>query len=281
MRNKPLPERPVGAVGSLDRGLQLLQVLRDYGDLRVVDAASLLGVSRSSAHRLLQTLVYRGFAMQDEGHVYYPGTALDASPARRAWIREFQQISEPHLQVLSRRSGESVNLMIRVGANVRFLQTVRANSASSTNDRAGIVMPAALNSGGKALLAEIPEDLLAQLYLESSGGENPFRLDEGRYQQLKRDLTGVRRRGFAVNFEETERGVAAMGVAIHDGAGQGVGAISVSTLASKFGAQMKSSLVGLVLAARDEIEHDLAATDLGENRDILSEQGVRQVDTEN
>src|SRR5699024_3554541 len=101
-------------------------------------------------------------------------------------------------------------------------------------------------------------------------GENPFLLDEGRYQQLKRDLTGVRERGFAINFEETERGVAAMGVAIHDGHGHGIGAISVSTLASKFGAQMKSSLTGLVLAARDEIEHDMAATDLGQSRDVLS-----------
>ena len=89
MRNPPLPERPTGAVGSLDRGLQLLQFLRDYGSLRVMDAAAHLNISRSSAHRLLQTLVYRGFAMQDEEHIYRPGPAMDAGPALLAWITDF------------------------------------------------------------------------------------------------------------------------------------------------------------------------------------------------
>ncbi|WP_169811229.1 helix-turn-helix domain-containing protein [Nocardia amamiensis] len=37
-----------------------MQLLRDYGSLRVMDAAAHLDISRSSAHRLLQTLAYRG-----------------------------------------------------------------------------------------------------------------------------------------------------------------------------------------------------------------------------
>ena len=106
MRNTPLPERPTSAVGSLDRGLRLLQLLRDYGSLRVMDAATHLDISRSSAHRLLQTLTYRGFAVQNDNHVYLPGPSLDAAPARLAWTKAFRALCQSHLEVLSRRSGE-------------------------------------------------------------------------------------------------------------------------------------------------------------------------------
>jgi IclR family acetate operon transcriptional repressor len=257
MRNPPLPERPLSAVGSLDRGLRLLQILRDYGSLRVMDAAAHLNISRSSAHRLLQTLVYRGFAAQDEDRVYRPGPAMDAGPARLAWTTDFRDLCQPHLELLSRRSTESANLVIRVGANVRFLGTIRATSAHATSDREGIVMLAHHTSGGKALLAEIPREQLAQLYLENPRGENPYLLTEVEFETLMTDLAKVRERGFAVNFEETERGVAALGVAIHDRYGRAVGAISVSTQAPRFARQIEKALVALLLEAKKQIEQDL------------------------
>ncbi len=263
MRNTPLPERPIGAVGSLDRGLQLLQVLRDYGSLRVTDAASLLDVSRSSAHRLLQTLRYRGFATQGEDQIYYPGPALEALPAGVAWTREFRRICEPHMEVLARRSGESANLVIRVGGNIRFLHTVKASTTHATNDRTGIVMPARTNSGGKALLAELTPDQLRDLYQADLPGVNPNCLDKAQFAELVKELDGVRERGFAVNYEETERGVAAVGIVLHDQAGRGVGALTISTQTSRFGSQMTSSLFNLVIAAKKEIERDLLPTDLG------------------
>lgn len=263
MRNKPLPERPQGAVGSLDRGLQLLQVIRDYGSLRVTDAAAQLGVSRSSAHRLLQTLVFRGFATQGDDHVYYPGSALDASPARRAWIGEFRRICEPHMEVLARRSNESANLMIRVGGNVRFLQTTRASTKHATNDRTGIVMPARASSGGKALLAELSDGELEKLYRDPLLGENTNYLDEDDFAILQEQLVTIRERGFAVNFEETERGVAAVGVALHDGKQRGIGALTVSTQTARFSGQIRASLLDLIMTAKREIEQDLQLTDLG------------------
>ncbi|WP_426118205.1 IclR family transcriptional regulator [Kocuria sp. LHG3120] len=266
MRNPPLPERPTGAVGSLDRGLQLLQFLRDYGSLRVMDAAAHLNISRSSAHRLLQTLVYRGFAMQDEEHIYRPGPAMDAGPARLAWITDFRKLCEPHLEVLSRRSGESANLMIRVGANVRFLGTVRAQSVHATNDRKGIVMLAHQSSGGKALLAELTEDRLARLYLENPRGDNPYLMTHDNFTALTEDLARVRKQGFAVNFEETERGVAAVGMAVHDRLGEPVGAISVSTQTRRFASQIEKALLDLLRDARTQIERDLALIDLGVER---------------
>lgn len=262
MRNKPLPERPVGAVGSLDRGLRLLQFIRDYGSIRVTDAAQLLEVSRSSAHRLLQTLVYRGFAAQGHDLAYYPGPALDAAPARIAWTRELHSICEPHMVVLARRCDESVNLMIRVGSNVRFLLTVKAQSNHATNDRTGIVMPAFSSSGGKALLADLDD-----LEVEKLHGHYVKNSNSGTFlpptEALLHELSTIRKRGFATNIEETEAGVAAVGVAVRDRTGKGVGAITVSTHSGRFGASIRKNLVNELLSCKREIERDLQMQDLG------------------
>jgi IclR family acetate operon transcriptional repressor len=258
-KHPPLPERPATAVESLDRGLRLVQLLRDYGSLRVSDAAGHLGVSRSSAHRLLQTLVFRGFAVQDESHTYLPGPSMDAGPARLGWARDFRRLCQPHLEVLSRRSRESANLMIRVGRNVRFLVTVRARTVDATHDRDGVVMAAHEASGGKALLAELPDEEVLSLY--RAPGPAPLAAEE--LTRLLTDLRGVRKHGYALNVEETERGVAAVGTVIHDRWGAAVGAVTVSTRADRFMERLPGTLLPLLLDSRAQIERDLAETDLG------------------
>ena len=254
----PLPERPSTAVESLDRGLRLLQLLRDYGALRVADAAQQLGVSRSSAHRLLQTLVFRGFAVQNEAHVYLPGPSMDAGPARLEWTRDFRRLCQPHLEVLSRRSRESANLMIRVGTNVRFLVTVRARTVEATHDRDGVVMPAHEASGGKALLAELTDDQIREIYTAGPAAT----LTEAAMAKLLGDAKRARAHGYAVNVEETERGVAAVGTAVHDRWGAPVGAVTLSTRADRFAERLPSTLLPLLLDSRAQIERDLADVDL-------------------
>src|SRR5690242_11849840 len=115
MQKKPPKafEKPAYAPGSADNALRLLQLLRDGGGLRLTDAARELGVAPSTAHRLLTTLVYRGFAIQDEKRCYHPGPAMGADPADRGWTREFTERSRPHLEVLSSLTGETANLVIR------------------------------------------------------------------------------------------------------------------------------------------------------------------------
>jgi hypothetical protein len=50
----------VSPVGSVGRALQLLLVMRENGPITVKSAARHLGVARSTAHRLLAALSFRG-----------------------------------------------------------------------------------------------------------------------------------------------------------------------------------------------------------------------------
>lgn len=226
--------------------------------MRLTDAAAEVGVSPSTAHRLLAMLVYRGFAVQDESKLYWPGPSLGAGPAGVPWTRELREAVAPHLERLVRRSGETANLMLRVGAHVRFITTIESSHVLRVSDRRGFVLPARRASGGKALLAELDRAGLDRLFRGPAAEASGEGVDAGEYAGLLHELEQVRRAGFATNVEETEGGVGAIGAALHDAAGSAVAAISLATPVTRLPGALQHGLVELVLEARREIDAELA-----------------------
>lgn len=262
MQNKPLGRRPSYAVESVDTTLQLLQLLRDGGSIRLKDAAAEVGVSPSTAHRLLAMLVYRGFAEQDESRRYWPGPSLGVGPAGVPWTRELRSVASPILEQLVQRTDETANLMIRVGANVRFITTIESASVLRVTDRRGVVFPARLASGGKALLAELDRTSLDRLHRSAAAETAGDALDDDQYAALLTELDQVRRNGFATNVEETEGGVGALGACVHNADGEPVAAISVATPVKRLADRWREGISETVLGARDAIERELARNPL-------------------
>lgn len=211
-----MQKRPIYPIEAMDNALRLLQLLRDGGSLRLKDAAAELGVAPSTAHRLLAMLVYRGFAVQDESRCYVPGVAIGVRPAGLGWTKLLRTVAQPHLEVLSGRINETVNLMVRVGTKVRFLSTVEGTNALRVGDRQGSVMPADRASGGKAILAELDPQMVRKLFGTSNAEIGGDSIAESDYPAFVQELELIRRNGFAANFEGTEDGVSALGMSIHD-----------------------------------------------------------------
>jgi DNA-binding IclR family transcriptional regulator len=242
-------EKPAYLLESVDNALRLLQMLRDVGALRLKDAAEELDIAPSTAHRLLAMLVYRGFAVQDEKRRYHPGPAMGAGPAQRGWTREFTDTCRPHLEALALACGETVHLEIRVGTQVRFLTSAESNATLRVGDRQGQVLPAELTSGGRALLAELPDDALAALYPAEQ------------LAALHKELAGIRAAGFALNVEQTEEGVAAFAVAVHNRAGRAIAAVSVAVPAVRYRRHAEGDLIPTLKRAVRELELDIADID--------------------
>ncbi|RWZ85083.1 IclR family transcriptional regulator [Glutamicibacter sp. HZAU] len=249
-------KRPSYPIASVDNALALLELLRDFGTLRLSDAALELGISRSTAHRLLAMLVYRGFADQDAAHRYIPGPALGVAPAGMSWTAELRRRVHPHLQALSDELDETVNLMVRAGTQVRFLATVQGSRAVRVGDRQGEVMPAHSASAGKAMLAQLGLPAVKDLYLLESR-INGAEFDQSWFASFEQELIAANRRGFAVNLEETEVGANALGVAIRDGAGEVVAGLSVSIPPVRFRQMFEAGVPMAVFAARGRIEAGL------------------------
>ncbi|WP_127130955.1 IclR family transcriptional regulator [Georgenia sp. SYP-B2076] len=243
-----LYQKPAYVLGSVDKVLQLLQLLRDTGSIRLLDAAHELDVSPSTAHRLLSMLVYRGYAVQNDGRRYFAGPAFGAKAAAPTAALSVKNAVRPYMDELAAETGESVSLMIRVGLDVRFLSTVEGRHTSCVGDRRGAVLPAYKTAGGKAMLALLDEVSVARL----------FRAEEHTVDiaGLLRELSLIRRQGFAANVQSAERGICGVGVALqgHDG---WVGALAVASPSKRFEAHVRNGLIGRVIGARNRIEADL------------------------
>lgn len=225
---KKEPAYPVGAVGN---ALRLLLLLTEHGELRVTEAADSLKVAPSTAHRLLAMLVHHGFATQDARRVYLPGPQLCRMTAAGDPPPDLVTAVRPRLEQLSRSLGETIHLIVLEGSGARFLDGVESSHRRRVGSRIGLLLPAHVTAGGKAQLAELPEDELHALYWRGVPGTN-WASPVG-YQTLRRELAAIRRRGYATNREESRQGISAVGTCIRDRAGRVVGSIAVASPTSR------------------------------------------------
>jgi IclR family transcriptional regulator, acetate operon repressor len=242
--------RPAYAIASVDSALLLAGLLQQEGPMRVTDVAARLGVSVSTAHRLLGMLVYRDFAEQLPDRRYGSGPVLRGGTAPRASVTRLRAVALPHLRALVESLGETANVMVLAGADVRFVATVECDHVLRVGDRTGRVLPAHLSSGGKAALALAGKDQLAAVLAP---------LDDAAAAELERELRTVRRRGFAVNDQATEAGLTAVGVAV-PAAGEFSGAaISVAAPTARCPRDLLPAWGAALCQAAAAIARDLSA----------------------
>ena len=245
-----MKNRPPYAIASVDSALLLASLLQQEGPMRVTDAAERLGVSASTAHRLLGMLVYRDFAEQLPDRRYGPGRVLERTPLPQAPVARLRERALPHLRRLVDELGETTNLMVLTGLDVRFVATVECEHVLRVGDRTGRSLPAHLTSGGKALLAALaPDDLDVAL----------ARHDDETAARLRRGQPTIRRQGLAVNDQDTQVGLTAVGVAIPDNAGAVASAVSVSMPTARYSRDRLRAWSAALAAAAAAIAADLDA----------------------
>jgi DNA-binding IclR family transcriptional regulator len=249
-----------GSARSVDNALQLLELMGERHVLRVAEAADLLGVARSTAHRLLSALRRRGFVMQDKPNgAYRPGPVLNEIGLAAIGRIDIRRVARPVLEDLRDQTRETVSLSLLEGRNVRFVDCVESPRAVRVGNRTGIVFPAHCTAGGKAILAALPPVELTRRYRDRELTART-RSSIADWDALERDLAQVREKGYAVNLEEGEPGVCAVATALRDPTGAPLGAIAVVVPAGRMPDPPSGrALVPALLRAREAIEGFLRA----------------------
>lgn len=205
---------PQYPIESVDNALKLLLLFGERPQIRLSEATRYLGVASSTAHRLLAMLTYRGFVRQDPAtKAYLPGPALTSVAFAIFGRLDVAATALPAMRVLSADLRETIHVGMLDGASVRFVAAVEGPAAVRVVSRLGRTMPAHCTSTGKVLLAQLSEGELRQLFpreeLERVTGRSL-----GSRTELEADLARIRERGYAVNREESEEGVASVAVTI-------------------------------------------------------------------
>src|SRR3954468_20829433 len=159
----PAPEVPVTT--SVDNALRLLQLVGERQALRVAEAADLLGVARSTAHRLLSALRRRGFVTQDRPNgAYRPGPALYEIGLAAVSRIDIRRVARPVLEQLREETQETASLAVLEGTTVRFLDCAESGRSVRVGNRTGVVRPAHASAVGKAILAGLSDEELDRRY---------------------------------------------------------------------------------------------------------------------
>ncbi|NEK56954.1 IclR family transcriptional regulator [Geodermatophilus sabuli] len=246
---------------SVDNALWLLQLIGERQALRVAEAADLLGVARSTAHRLLSALRRRDFVMQDRPNgAYRPGPALNAIGVAAISRIDIRRVARPVLEELQEQTQETASLAVLEGATVRFVDCVESLRSVRVGNRTGIVRPAHASAVGKAILAQLPATEVERRYPEEDLPQHtPASLtDRG---TLLADLREVRVQGYALNWEESADGVSAVAVALRDSAGTPIAAIGIAAPISRTGGVTGlRALAPAVTAAAQRVQDRLRST---------------------
>lgn len=218
---------PADHVSSADNVLRLVCLLSARGVLRVSEASAELDVALSTAHRLLTVLLNQGFAIQESRNgPYLPGPALRELAMAALNPRDLRRAARPFLERLTASTRETVSIGVLEERDVRFIDGIEGNQTVRVGNRIGVLIPAHCTAAGKAMLAALPDIELERRYA-TRDLERRTEYSPDDWEHLRRELAEVRRTGFAMNVEEGESGVCAVGAAVRDTAGAPVAAVNV------------------------------------------------------
>jgi len=204
-------DKPSYPIGSVDSALRLLLLVAHNDRVRVVEAATELGVSPSTAHRLMAMLVYHGLVRQDaETKAYSAGPELISLGLHVTRKLDVATIAHPIMNELAAEFSETVHFFVlQPRGAVLCLDSVESTRGLRIGSRVGALLAAFASSSGRALLSTMPVDEVKALY---PGGRLP-QVQPGTIHtraQLLLRLEEARRVGYAVQYDESEPGVSAV-----------------------------------------------------------------------
>jgi len=224
------------AATSVDNALRLLQLVGERQALRVAEAADLLDVARSTAHRLLAALRRRGFVAQDRPNgAYRPGPALYEIGLSAVSRIDIRRVARPVLERLCETTQETVSLAVLEGTTVRFVDCAESPRSVRVGNRTGVVRQAHASAVGKAILAGLSGAELDRRYPDETLPPATTAAALTLTTTLRAELEAIRVQGYALNWEESADGVCAVSVALRDTAGQPLAGLGIAAPSSRIG----------------------------------------------
>ncbi|MFV0333066.1 MAG: DNA-binding transcriptional regulator KdgR [Tropicimonas sp.] len=247
-------------VAAVLKVFSVLEALVAEKRVGLADLAQRAMTSKSTAHRLLQTMVDLGYVEQDpETEKYQLTLKLFSLGARSLHGQaDILRVADPVMGRLSRATGESINLGVMDDHEnfVTYIHKFDSAYNLAMKSTLGYRNPLHSTSLGKALLAwrdasEIADRLAKMDFAKLA----PRTITDG--ATLAAQLTGIRAQGFAEEIEESEAGVRCMATPILDHLGHSVAAISISFPLFRFDEARKADYVALLQGCGNEASRAL------------------------
>lgn len=211
------------SVQSLAKAFRLLEAIAaSESDLTLSELAAAAALDPGTTHRMLKTMVDLGYVERLETKRFALTLKVLDLGFRAIGRRDIRTLARPILRTMVGEVSEAASLGVLRGADVLYLERVRAGRMRLGVDiQVGTVIPAASSVIGWAILAFLGE---AELERVLGTGESAI----ARPTDLATVLADVRRKGYALGQSPISSGIAVLAVPVLDPDGYPVAAVSVT-----------------------------------------------------
>jgi IclR family transcriptional regulator, pca regulon regulatory protein len=218
---------------SLERGLAILSCFTPQRPvLGIADIADDLGMSRSTTHRYVITLVALGYLEQGASRKYRLGlrvTNLGMAALNSTGLREH---ARPYLEELRQRTSYTTSLAVLDGTEIVYVDRAPSfrrgqSSVDQLELHPGSRLPAYCTAMGKLLLANLPEPEQRELFSSmklTKRGPNTITSKKA----LREELDAVHAEAFAVNDEELSAELFSIAAPVRNESGEVVAAVNMA-----------------------------------------------------
>ena len=223
---KKMKSAPVGVI---DKVLIILELLdQTPGGLKLKEIAEQSKINKSTAHRFLSHLEAQKYLFRDSSGTYMIGPKLTKLGTGINFHATLAKICRGVLENLRAVTGETVNLAVLDGFEVLYVDVLETGHTFRLVSVVGSRRPFYCTSLGKAILANIEDDLKREELFAAIHFDPITPRTITSLTRLKKQLAVIRRQGYALDDEEAVAGIRCLGAAVLDQDGEVLGAISVS-----------------------------------------------------
>ena len=247
-------------IQSITRAFSILRCFSDKQELGLTEISIMVGLHKSTTAGIINTLKDEALLVQNqENGKLKLGIELFCLAVNAKM--ELGELVMPYLDHLLQKTEETVNLAIRDGVHIVYIEKKESPHSMRICTNVGKRLPLYCTAIGKAILAFMDETERERVLNELVF--HPFTektvTDKRKLLEL---LESIRVEGISYDFEELENGLICIAAPIFDKYGQPVAAVSVSGPSIRMGKSVRQNIKQLLLRESQAISKRLVKTSI-------------------
>lgn len=238
----------------IGRAFRILNAFRaDCPAMSLSELSRRSGLPTSTVHRMVGELIAWGALERGEDGRYRVGLRLWELGALAPRGQGLRERAMPYLEDLSQITRENVQLAVRAGDELVFVERIAGTAAVPVLTRAGGRFPLTATGVGLVLLAHAPADVQEQVLTGPFHRFTEWTVTDPR--TLRRMLGGVRQEGHAVSDRQVTVEALSVAAPVYGANGEVVAAVS---LVVRHGSHAAHTLAPLVCTSARAISRAFA-----------------------
>jgi DNA-binding IclR family transcriptional regulator len=222
------------AISSIEKALDVIEVLSEHESLNLLELAEVLDKPKSSLYRILLTLEKRDYVMRDEDDGKYTigyktlemtRNLLERTSLRRCGVQDMHKLAEKY--------GDTLNLAVLTKDDILYIEILEGTHSLRMMESVGSKAPFHASAIGKAIVSNFSADEIER-WIDTHGISKFTKKTIVEPAVLKSELVKIKRNGYAIDDEEVVQGARCVAAPIFNIFKQVVGAISISGAMHRF-----------------------------------------------